>query len=70
MQEWLAYAHYHFAEHEQVCLPVARLSVCFLSSVSFIAAHAAGALACTTEGCKSLLPSSSSTYNPQTSLQL
>ena len=35
-----------------------------------VSAHAAVASACTTEGCKSLLPSSSCTYNPQTSLQL
>ena len=56
MQEWLAYAHYHFAEHDKVCLPVARFCVCLLSSVCFVAAHAAVASACTTEGCESLLP--------------
>ena len=31
MQEWLAYAHYHFAEHDKVCVPASRRSVVLLS---------------------------------------
>lgn len=70
MQEWLAYAHYHFAEHDKVCLPASRLSGCLLSSVQTIAAHAAVASACTSEGWESVLPSAACICNPQTHLQL
>ena len=72
MQEWLAYAHYHFAEHDKVCWLVARRRVFLLSSVCFVAACCAAAVAsaCTSEQCESLLSSSSCRSKPQETLHL